>query len=408
MPNDNNRVQNIVKQINVAPMRYSELNSVCFLIIFIFFYCHLFSKTSIIESEGKMKKLKTLELFAGVGGLSLGFNQTGRFDIIGAVELEPSIAESFSKNSPETKVFVGDICKLDINHIANELGNEIDVIIGGPPCQGFSTRGKCLGKEDARNFLFKEFFKYTKFFNPKYFVIENVASILGTEDGYFKKLILAEAKKQGYSVDYGVLDARYFGVPQTRRRAVFIGSKKGKAKLPIMNTKAKITTVWDAISDLAYLESGQGEFISEYKHTSESKYQKELRKNSHKLYNHIATQHSDIAIQRLAMIPPEKGKEYLPKEHLTKSTFGGTWCRLIKNQPSPTIVTRFDTPSNGQNNHPFLNRSITPREAARIQSFPDTFVFYGNKSSVIKQIGNAVPPKLAKSIAEEIIKAEDE
>lgn len=364
---------------------------------------------NLFKRDGKeMKKLNLLELFSGVGGLSLGFEQTGYFNLVGALELEPSIADSYAKNNPNTKVFVGDICKLDIKEIANSLGQPIDIIVGGPPCQGFSTRGKCLGKDDERNYLFKEFFKYTAFFKPKYFVIENVAALLGTADGYFLNLILKEAKKQGYTVDYGILDARYFGVPQTRRRAVFIGSRNGKAKIPQMDTKQKIVSVWDAISDLAYLESGEGEFVADYKNKPESKYQKELRANSKKLYNHIATKHSDIAIQRLAMIPPEKGKEFLPKEHLTKSTFGGTWCRLEKDKPSPTIVTRFDTPSNGQNNHPFLNRSITPREAARIQSFPDDYIFYGNKSSVIKQIGNAVPPKLAKAIALEIIKADND
>lgn len=354
-----------------------------------------------------MKKLNLLELFSGVGGLSLGFEQTGRFNVVGALELDKSISNSYSKNHPNAKVFCGDICKLDINNVAKELNQKIDIIVGGPPCQGFSTRGKCLGKEDERNFLFKEFFRYTEYFKPKYFVIENVASILGTEDGYFKNLILEEAKKQGYKVNYGVLDSRYFGVPQTRRRAVFIGSKDIEVKLPEMDVNAKQVSVWEAISDLAYLNSGEGEFESDYKINIESPYQKEVRKNSKKLYNHIATQHSPKAIYRLSLIPPEKGKEYLPKEELTKSTFGGTWGRLEKGKPSPTIVTRFDTPSNGKNNHPFLNRSITPREAARIQSFPDTFIFYGNKSSVIKQIGNAVPPKLANSIAKQIIKVED-
>jgi DNA-cytosine methyltransferase len=355
-----------------------------------------------------MKKLNLFELFCGVGGLSHGFEQTGRFEVVAGLEWDPTIAESYSKNNPDAQVFVGDICQFDVEEVAKKIGKPIDIIVGGPPCQGFSTRGKCLGKEDDRNYLFKEFFRYTKFFQPKYFVIENVASILGTADGYFLDMILSEASSQGYTVNYGVLDSRYFGVPQTRRRAVFIGTKKGEIKLPFQDLNRKQVSVWEAISDLAYLESGEGEFLSEYKNAPGSAYQKEMRKNSKKLYNHIATQHSDVAIYRLSLIPPEKGKEFLPKEHLTKSTFGGTWGRLEKDKPSPTIVTRFDTPSNGRNNHPFLNRSITPREAARIQSFPDDYVFYGNKSSVIKQIGNAVPPKLAKAIAEEILKAEDE
>lgn len=355
-----------------------------------------------------MKKLNLLELFAGVGGLSLGFEQTGRFNVVGGIELDKTIADSFGKNHKSAKVFAGDICKLDIKDVADKLNTTVDIIVGGPPCQGFSTRGKCLGKEDIRNFLFKEFFRYTKYFNPKYFVIENVAAILGTADGLFLKLILQEAKRQGYKVSYGVLDSRYFGVPQTRRRAVFIGSTGKHVELPKMDLNANQVSVWDAISDLAYLDSGDGDFISDYKYEPQSDYQKTMRKGCSKLYNHVATKHSKVAIYRLSLIPPEKGKEFLPKEHLTKSTFGGTWGRLEKNKPSPTIVTRFDTPSNGRNNHPFLNRSITPREAARIQSFPDNFIFYGNKSSIIKQIGNAVPPLMAKAIATEIIKAEDE
>lgn len=355
-----------------------------------------------------MNKLNLLELFCGAGGLSLGFKETGYFNIIGGVELDKTIADSYKKNNPESQIFVGDITKIKIQDVADKLDKKIDIIIGGPPCQGFSTRGKCLGKSDDRNFLFKEFFKYTKFFKPKYFVIENVAAILGTSDGYFLNMILDEAKRQGYYVKYGILDAQYFGVPQTRRRAFFVGSLDKKIELPKMNKKVEKVTVWDAISDLSYLNSGEGEFVSKYQKKPESEYQKEMRKNSDKLYNHIATKHSELAVYRLSLIPPEKGKEFLPKEHITKSSFGGTWGRLEKNKLSPTIVTRFDTPSNGKNNHPYLNRSITPREAARIQSFPDNFIFYGNKSSIIKQIGNAVPPKMAKAVAKQIIKAEYE
>lgn len=353
-----------------------------------------------------MKKLKLLELFSGVGGFSLGFKETGLFQIVGAVELDPIIANSFQQNNKDAKVFIGDICKLDINNISRELNTTIDIIVGGPPCQGFSTRGKCLGKLDKRNYLFKEFFKYISFFKPKYFVIENVAAILGTSDGYFLQMILNESRNLSYNITYGVLDAQYFGVPQTRRRAIFIGSKYNKIELPIVDKNIKIVTVWDAISDLAYLNSGEGEFESDYKINAQSEYQREARKNSTKLYNHIATNHSKIAVHRLSLIPPECGKEYLPKEELTKSTFGGTWGRLQKDGISPTIVTRFDTPSNGKNNHPFLNRSITPREAARLQSFPDDYIFYGNKTSIIKQIGNAVPPNMAKAIAMQIIKTE--
>jgi DNA (cytosine-5)-methyltransferase 1/site-specific DNA-methyltransferase (adenine-specific) len=231
--------------------------------------------------------------------------------------------------------------------------------------------------------------------------MENVPAILSEQGGYFKDQILKKFADMGYNVNFGILNSSDFGVPQNRRRAVFLGSLNSKISLP-KSTINKAVSVWEAISDLAYLDSGEGKFESEYAKKSESKFQDLMRSNSKKLYNHVATKHSEIALDRLKRIPPEKGKEFLTEK--ISSTFGQTWGRLEKNKPSPTIVTRFDTPSNGKNSHPFLHRAITPREAARIQSFPDTFVFYGNKTSIAKQIGNAVPPLLGKAIAEHILR----
>ena len=176
------------------------------------------------------------------------------------------------------------------------------------------------------------------------------------------------------------------------------------APLELPKPHKKKTTIWDAISDLAYLNSGEGETISKYKNPPQSEYQKRLRRNSDLLNNHIATKHSKLALERLNLIPPEKGKETLPKEHLTKSIYSGTWSRMKKDGQSVTITTRFDTPSSGEFTHPFLNRAITVREAARIQSFPDTFIFTGNKMSQMKQVGNAVPPLMAEAIADVILK----
>lgn len=166
----------------------------------------------------------------------------------------------------------------------------------------------------------------------------------------------------------------------------------------------KKTSIWEAISDLAYLNSGEGTEISTYKKNPESDYQKQMRCGSESLYNHVATNHSKIALERLAMIPPKGGKEFLPPEHLTKSIYSGTWERMDADDVSVTITTRFDTPSSGKFTHPYLDRAITVREAARIQSFPDTFHFYGTKTSQMKQVGNAVPPMLSRAIAKAILK----
>ena len=170
---------------------------------------------------------------------------------------------------------------------------------------------------------------------------------------------------------------------------------------PVMMPEKKSgrTTIWDAISDLAFLHSGEGTEEQEYRFQPQSDYERELRGKCNILHNHVATRHSAIALKRLAMIPPNAGREVLPEDQLTKSIYSGTWTRMKKDEISVTITTRFDTPSSGKFTHPYLNRAITVREAARIQSFPDDFVFIGNKGSQMKQVGNAVPPLLAKAIA---------
>lgn len=346
-------------------------------------------------------KPRVIDLFAGVGGLSLGFEKKG-FDVVLANEYDASIATSYIANHKNTKMIVGDITSLDLEDTFGKLAGTIDVVIGGPPCQGFSQKGQRKTIHDERNFLFKYYVSVVELVKPKYFVMENVPNLLTAECGYFRHEIEELFNKLGYSLEYGVLNASDYGVPQNRRRAVIIGKLDGDApKLPV--PKRNNVTIWDAISDLAYLESGEGSEEQEYKYPAESDYEKMLRKDSSKLFNHIATKHSPLALERLALIPPNAGREVLPEEHLTKSIYSGTWTRMKKDEISVTITTRFDTPSSGKFTHPFLNRAITVREAARIQSFPDNFHFVGNKGSQMKQVGNAVPPLLAAAIAEVIM-----
>ena len=347
-------------------------------------------------------KPSVIDLFAGVGGLSLGFEKQG-FDVLIANEYDASIAAAYSENHKNTKMIVGDITSLDLKDTFGAYAGKIDVVIGGPPCQGFSQKGQRKTIHDKRNFLFKYYVAVVELVKPKYFVMENVPNLLTAEGGYFLKEIEELFNNMGYSLEHGVLNASDYGVPQSRRRAVIIGKLNGiPPKLP--EPKSSKVTIWDAISDLAYLESGEGTYEQPYKNAPESDYQKLLRGNSTKLYNHVVTKHSPLALERLAMIPPNAGKEVLPKEHLTKSIYSGTWTRMRKDEISVTITTRFDTPSSGKFTHPFLDRAITVREAARIQSFPDDFIFVGNKGSQMKQVGNAVPPLLAAAIAEVIMK----
>ncbi len=342
-----------------------------------------------------------IDLFAGVGGLSLGFEQAG-FKILVANEYDPSIAESYKYNHPNTKMICGDITKLNLNDIFSKYIGKIDVIIGGPPCQGFSQKGKRKNLLDNRNFLFKYFLSVVEIVKPKYFVMENVPNLLTTSNGYFLKEIASSFYSLGYFLNMKILNASNFGIPQNRKRAFIIGKmNEFPPEFPIPLSKK--VSIWDAISDLSYLNSGEGTEEQPYINPPQSFYQCLLRKNNTILHNHIATKHSPIALERLKMIPPNSGKEVLPKEHITKSIYSGTWTRMGKNDISVTITTRFDTPSSGKFTHPYLNRAITVREAARLQSFPDNFVFIGNKSSQMKQVGNAVPPLLAFNIAKVIM-----
>ena len=348
--------------------------------------------------------LKIVDLFSGVGGLSYGFMQAG-CKVIVANEIDSDIAFAYTKNHPETKMINEDITKLYIDKVFGEYKGEIDVVIGGPPCQGFSQKGSRKTIHDERNFLFRYYYNVVKYLRPKYFLMENVPNLLTAEKGLFRSEIEKLFSEIGYSLDSRILNAAEFGVPQNRRRAFILG-KLGRNNLKLPVGSVKRVTINDAIGDLAFLESGEGNEQQEYKYEPNSEYQRKIRDNMNVLHNHISTKHSKAAIDKLKMIPVGMGKEVLPKNLLTKSIYSGTWSRMINNEQSVTITTRFDTPSSGRFTHPILNRCITVREAARIQSFPDSFIFYGKKSSQMKQVGNAVPPLLGKAIAEVIIKDE--
>ncbi|MET3682926.1 DNA-cytosine methyltransferase [Alkalibacillus flavidus] len=344
--------------------------------------------------------LKVMDLFSGIGGLSLGFEQAG-FEVVLANELDESIAEAYKFNHPKTEMINEDISQLDLENYLQEYIGVIDVVVGGPPCQGFSQKGARDLLGDDRNYLFRKFYEVVKIIRPKYVLIENVPNILTAQKGLFKEEIYSLFKGLGYGLDSSVLNAFDFGIPQIRKRAFIVGKYRGNVSLPLGNFSEPVC-IEDAISDLAYLNSGEGKIKQEYLTPPSTKYQAVLRENSKTLYNHVSTKHSEVALKRMRMIPAGKGREVLPQEQLTKSIYSGTWARMIDKEPSVTITTRFDTPSSGRFTHYLLDRAITVREAARIQSFPDNIVFCGSKGSQMKQVGNAVPPLLAKEIANSI------
>ncbi len=343
--------------------------------------------------------MKLLDLFCGAGGLSYGFERTG-FEIALGVDMNAAALETFRHNHHIAQILCGDFTddtlKQQIIEIAKK--NQVRGILGGPPCQGFSLKGKKLGLQDERNFLFREYLKLVAKIQPDFIVMENVKALVNTANGYFLNEITQALEHLGLIVRVKILNARDFGVPQNRERVFIVGMKNQVFDFSILSTSTCVT-VADAISDLHFLASGEGTFEQDYRQPENSVYQREMRQNSRKLFNHQATNHNQIALTKLKMIPPEGNKSSLPPELHGKQQFGTTWARLKWQEASPTIDTRFDTPSNGCNSHPELHRAITPREAARLQSFPDDFVFYGKKTEICKQIGNAVPPKLAFALA---------
>lgn len=349
------------------------------------------------------KEYRILDLFSGAGGMSYGMEKNEHFRTVVALDYNQQALETFKYNMPESEVVVGDITDDKVKKQIIELSRKknVNMIIGGPPCQGFSLKGKKMGLDDPRNFLFNEYLNIVSILKPEVFVIENVKALLSTSAGWFKNQIIEKVQRMGYIVEYGVLNASDFGIPQARQRAIFICSKNKRIPLPKPTCNNEVT-VRDAIYDLAYLNSSEGAFEQDYMTEPTSDYQRQMRQGSKKLYNHKASNHAEIAIKKLQMIPPECGKEHLPQEMVGNQQFSGTWGRLKWDAVSPTIDTRFDASSNGTNNHPFLHRAITPREAARIQSFDDRFVFIGAKLYIRQQIGNAVPPLMAKAIADQI------
>ena len=348
---------------------------------------------------------RILDLFCGAGGFSSGLDSVDGFETVIGLDFDKYAVETFSKNFENAVGICGDITLKGIKDSIISLSKEksVNMIVGGPPCQGFSLKGKNLGLLDERNYLFLEFLSIAFEIQPEIIIIENVKNMIQAADGFFIEQIKDKLLNAGYIVNYGIMNSKKYGVPQSRERAIIIASKSKSITLPIGFNK--IVSVRDAISDLSYLESGEGVEETFYFNEPESVYQSERRKNANVLYNHKATNHSKIALKKLSFIPPEGDKRSLPKSMLGKQKFSTTWSRLRWDDVSPTIDTRFDTPSNGRNSHPNLNRAITPREAARLQSFDDGFKFYGNKTAICKQIGNAVPPLMAKALANQVKKA---
>lgn len=350
-----------------------------------------------------MKKLNVIDLFCGAGGLSLGFKKAG-FNILLGIDNDEYSLNTYRKNFEKATAANINLFNFHNGSIKKIIGeNEISVVIGGPPCQGFSLSGT-RNKEDPRNKLYLSFFKIVEDFKPKVFLIENVPGMGKLYEGEVKKDIFKRAEKIGYKVFSNVLTAADFGVPQMRKRIFFVGVKKGLKdfKFPEVKIKDKenYITCEEAIGDLPSLEGEYlGEEEMEYENVPFSDYQKEMRKNSKKIFNHIAAKHTDYVKKVISHVPEGGNYKDLPKGIGETRNFNEAWTRYHSKRPSRTIDT-------GHRNHFHYkyNRVPTVRENARLQSFDDNFIFCGPKTQQFKQVGNAVPPKMTYYIAKEIRK----
>ncbi len=343
-----------------------------------------------------------VDLFAGAGGLTLGAKQAG-IKVVFAVESDPHAAETYAVNHPDVQLFRNDIRKLRKIPVSAE--NEKTVLFGGPPCQGFSTSNqRTRSRANKGNWMFQEFVRLAKLWKPDWIVLENVKGIIETERGAFFVMIVEAFKKLGFTVTTGKLDAADFGVPQHRERVFVIGSRHGVA-LPALRTQVKKpTSVKMALSDLPDLGNGAAIDVLPYKSAKRTAYVHGLRNGEAVVSGNLVSRNAKFVLKRYKHVPQGGNWEDIPAS-LMRNYRKNYEChtkiyhRLDANKPATVI-------GNYRKNmliHPFQDRGLSVREAARIQSFPDTYRFCGSIGFQQQQVGNAVPPLLAKAVFESII-----
>jgi len=366
----------------------------------------------------KKERIKIIDLFSGVGGLSYGFAHDKNFEIIAANEILPNMAKAYSLNHPNVRVYAEDIKDFSARRVYRDLNikaGSVDIIIGGPPCQAYSTVGKRL-IDDPRGKLFQEYYRVLKEFNPKFFLFENVKGLLSIQGGRLLKNIILLFESLDYKVKFKLLNAADYGAPQVRERVVIIGSKLKKEFIypsathynpaetqNIFNDSLKsYLTLEDAISDLPYIKTNEESF--EYTSLPKNNFQKLMRKNApEKLMDHNSPNNNSKLVQIMKLLPDGGTPNDLPEELRPKSGFKNTYCRLWWKRPATTITRNLSTPSSSRCIHPKAPRPLTTREGARIQCFPDDYQFYGSRSDRNLQIGNAVPTFLSTALAKSIL-----
>ncbi|MBN2396605.1 MAG: DNA cytosine methyltransferase [Candidatus Atribacteria bacterium] len=364
--------------------------------------------------------ITSIDLFAGAGGLSEGFRQAG-FTVLAANDFDKYSAQTFRTVHPETVFIETPVQQLSPEDLLTKAGiskGELDCLVGGPPCQAFSVYNHQRGMHDERSGLFREYLRLVNGIQPHWVVMENVTGMTSVADGQAIREIEKGLKLLGYKTfEYRILYAENFGVPQERRRIIFIANRNGNHIFWPSGDRDGVfkpfTTISEAIGDLPLLANGDGTEIQAYCIPVKecSNFQREMRKGSSYVYNHVAPALSSINLERMKHIPQGGSWRDIPMRLLPagmkkakRSDHTKRYGRLSPEGLSSTILTKCDIHW-GCYIHPYENRTITVREAARLQSFPDRYIFQGPRTEQYRQVGNAVPPLLAKAVGLSVIKS---
>lgn len=363
--------------------------------------------------------MKAVDLFCGCGGISAGLRAAG-FEVIAGVDIEPGYMAAFTHNFQEAKSFHLDLSSTNPYDFMDYLGirsGELDLLAGGPPCQGFSKNvpRKKRYIDSSNNLLVHTFLDYCEALKPNVVLMENVAEMKNGFDQAYSEEIIERLENEGYTVSHDVLNAADYGVPQKRRRAFFLAHRGDKSLLfpkPTHSPKVaqknifdseNYVCVWDAIGDLPSIKHGEGELHTEYACAPFSDYQNLVRGGRENVCNHIARKLQPTQYARLAALKPGQGLKDLPMSLQVKGGYSGAYGRLTKDMVAPTITRWVFHPGSGRWGHPEDTRVLTIREAARIQGFEDSFEFVGSYTQQAAQLGNAVPPLLVRRIIESVL-----
>ena len=394
---------------------------------------------------GHINRPTLIDLFCGAGGMSHGFEQAG-FSVLAGADFDEDSVITFAANHANARALNADLAKTSPQQLADELQitpGTIDCMVGGPPCQGFSRnrafRHDAEGNfvDDPRNHLYWHFFEYVGYFRPKIVVMENVPEILVKSNGAFRDAVFERFHSLGYRAEAKVVNAAEYGVPQSRRRAIFLagrehqpvafpetttlpGLRPGRRTptsadyigvkpapnftLPLFGASLPVgPSVWDAIGDL------HGEYASDligdtaYASLPASEYQQERRNSSGRVQNHFPWKMTERQLKRIRLLGEGQGLLHLPVELQTKGGYGSAYRRLQADAQALTLTTWLFHAGSGMFTHPYEDRVLTIREAARLQSFQDSFVFSGRYHSQCRQVGNSVAPLVARNLANAIL-----